>query len=212
MSKSFEQNQDAERIVHALIVRARDGDDEACGELIERWRDYLLMIANEDLDPKIQARIAPSDVVQLSMLEAQQNLKHFRGETAVEFQTWVRRILKNKVVDARRGQLSKKRGGAHPHVDVFDSTAPPPLSDSEATPQTSALLDEQSKLVQTALASLPTEQRDVIRRKTWQDQSFAAIARDLALDENEVRRLWYRAIVQLQKTIRKQFPEFTNEA
>lgn len=195
----------------SMVRRAQDGDELACSDWINRWRDYLLLIANQSLEPSLQVRVAPSDIVQQSMLDAQQNLAKFKGTTEAEFQTWLKRILKNNITDARRGQLSQKRGGRQRHVDLFDSTIQPTISDPQATPQTHALLDERKRIVEQAMEKLPDTERDVIRRKTWDEQSFASIAKELGRTENEIRRIWYRAIIKLQETMSAMFPEAGRE-
>ena len=56
------------------VTTARGGSREALGEALESCRAYLLLVANRELDDDLQAKGAPSDLVQETFLEAQRDL------------------------------------------------------------------------------------------------------------------------------------------
>ena len=62
-----------------LLERARRGDDSALGELLELYRQYLTLLTRARIGRKVQAKIGPSDVVQETLLKAQQAFVQFRG-------------------------------------------------------------------------------------------------------------------------------------
>jgi hypothetical protein len=61
---------------------ARDGSEEALGRVPDRFRPYLLRIANDDLDSALRPKVGPSDLVQQSLLEAQLDFPAFAGASA----------------------------------------------------------------------------------------------------------------------------------
>lgn len=69
-------------------------------EDFERFRSYLMMLANVTIDPRLAGKIGESDIVQQTLLEAHQQFSKFRGNTEAERAAWLRTILANNVKDA----------------------------------------------------------------------------------------------------------------
>ena len=67
-----------------LIDEARGGSALAMGQLMERCRRYLLLVANDSLDSDLRPKVGASDLVQDTFLEAHQDFSHFHGTTERE--------------------------------------------------------------------------------------------------------------------------------
>src|SRR5262245_60244065 len=76
---------------------------------LERYGDYLHLLARIQLDQRLQARLDPADVVQQTLLQAHQSLDLFRGRTETELLAWLRRILTRKLADAARFHRQDRR-------------------------------------------------------------------------------------------------------
>ena len=68
--------------LESWILAARQGNREALGRALSSVRDYLLLVANEELDPALHAKGNASDLVQETFLRAQRGVEAFRGRTA----------------------------------------------------------------------------------------------------------------------------------
>src|SRR5262245_22195718 len=84
------------------IRAARHGSPDALAWLLEQCRPYLLLVANEELESGLRPKVAASDVVQDSMIEAQRDFAQFRGDTQDDLVAWLRRILLHNLADAHR--------------------------------------------------------------------------------------------------------------
>src|SRR4051794_11308786 len=87
----------------SLLLRGSMGDhDEADGRPLERYPDYLLLLARLQLGRRLQAKLDPADLVQETWLKAHQQRQEFRGKTEQEWLAFLRRILANPLAAAVR--------------------------------------------------------------------------------------------------------------
>jgi DNA-directed RNA polymerase specialized sigma24 family protein len=63
------------------------------GQYLDRFRDYLRFLARQQLDPQLQAKLDPSDLVQQTLLEAYRARPRFRPRGDAELAAWLRKIL-----------------------------------------------------------------------------------------------------------------------
>ena len=59
------------------------------GTAFESYRDYLLAIANQKIDPALRTKGGASDIVQETFLEAQRDIGQFTGSTGAELKAWL---------------------------------------------------------------------------------------------------------------------------
>ena len=69
---------------------------------LEHFRSYLLLLARVRLDRRIQSKVAASDIVQQTMLEAHQAIESLRGENSAVQAAWLRQILARNLSNAVR--------------------------------------------------------------------------------------------------------------
>ncbi len=85
------------------------GDPAARREILDTCRDYLLFIANQELDARLQGKCGPSDVVQNAMVKAVEHFDDFKGSSQHALLAWLRQILKNEIIDVRRAYLDAEK-------------------------------------------------------------------------------------------------------
>jgi RNA polymerase sigma-70 factor, ECF subfamily len=193
------------RIV-AWIDEARAGSGDALARLMDFSRQYLLLIANAEWPSDLRAKAGASDLVQETQMEAMAAFGGFRGQTEAELLAWLRQILLHNLQDfARRYTGTDKRrvdrefsldGGSGSQTGLYG------VVDDEPSPSSDLRCRERDQALERALAQMPDDYRQVIVWHHREDCSFEEIGRRLGRSEGAARKLWARAVQQLQERLR----------
>jgi RNA polymerase sigma-70 factor (ECF subfamily) len=187
-----------------LLRQVCQGDRRALGRLLERHRPYLRQLVELRLDPRIRARVDPSDVVQEAQLEAARRLQNDPKPPPVPFRLWLRQLASDRLLMLRRyhigaGRRSVQREVALPErssLQLFGQ-----LVASGPTPSHQLNQRELSRRVRDAVARLPETDREVLLMRTFEGLSFAEVAYVLHLDAAAARQRYGRAMLRLHKLL-----------
>jgi RNA polymerase sigma-70 factor (ECF subfamily) len=194
--------------VKGLLDKAKDGQRDCLGHLLQLYRNYLTILATTQLDRKLRQRMNPSDLVQETMLAAHCDFAKFRGSTEREFLVWLRQILINclhhavdthvkaKMRDVRR-EVSVERANAA--LDRSAAGFAQTLADQGPSPSTSLQQHERAVAFADQLAKLRPQYRDVIVLRNLQGLSFEEVADRMNRKPGSVRMMWLRAIDKLKQ-------------
>ncbi|HEY1599611.1 MAG TPA: sigma-70 family RNA polymerase sigma factor [Pirellulales bacterium] len=187
--------------VQRSIISAQDGSYAAIGQLFDLYRDYLLRVANEELETDLVPKVAASDLVQETFLQAARDFRKFIGTSEGELKAWLRQILIHNLLDAqRRYHHAQKRAVALevPLAGACSSAiARPELASSSPSPSECVVTSEQRELVHAALRRLPPDHAQVIQLRTFAGLPFDLIGDAMGRSGDAVRKLWVRAIERL---------------
>lgn len=187
------------------LAAARSGSREALGEALEACRNYLLLIADRELDADVRVKGGASDLVQETFLEAHRDFGRFQGGSEAELKAWLRQLLLHNLANfARRYRGTAKREvGREVALDAVGSSGPAGGNLVAATPSPSARLIEQEKgeALARALGRLPEDYRRVITLHHQEQRSFEEIAERMQRSVAAVRKLWARALDRLQQEL-----------
>jgi RNA polymerase sigma-70 factor (ECF subfamily) len=183
-------------------------DHEAAGPALERFRAYLHLLARLHLDPRLRAKLAPSDVVQQTLLQAYQGLAGFRGGTDAELAAWLRRILAHNLAHAVRDLGRGKRDVARERsleeaVAASSARLEAWLAAEQSSPSQQAVRNEQLLQLAEALTELPEAQREAVVQHYWQGRSLAEIGEELGRTPAAVAGLLHRGLKQLRSRLQE---------
>jgi RNA polymerase sigma-70 factor, ECF subfamily len=186
--------------LEAWIEAARQGDRDALGRALSSVRDYLLLVANDGLQPALQAKATASDLVQETFLQAQRCVQQFRGRTASEWRHWLRSILiRNMAQDRRRFGATAKRQ-VQREVEVPEKM---PLEEARHvdTPSRNLALRELETALVEGLNRIPDHYREVVTWHHREQLSFEEIGRRHGISAEAARKRWTRALGRLRKEL-----------
>jgi RNA polymerase sigma-70 factor, ECF subfamily len=173
---------------------------------LERFRDYLRLLARIRLGACPTSRIDPSDIVQQTLMEAFVKRDQFRGATNEEHAAWVRRILARNVADALRAQSQRKRDvsrerSLEQQMEESSARLGDWLAHEQSTPSEHAQRHEQAILLADALARIPERQREALVMHYWQGCSLAEISVSLDRSTTAVAGLLKRGLKHLREQL-----------
>ena len=171
-----------------LISRARGGDREAFGALVEQYRDNVYRLAYRMCGNAYDA----DEAAQEAFVAAWRALPNFRGDA--KFSTWLYRLTTNAAIDVMRREKRHKAVGDGEMIEVADD------ADS---PQETVERTEQQEAVQKALATLSEEYREVLLLRYMEELDYAEIAEVLQLSSGTVKSRINRAKAALKTALLK---------
>lgn len=182
-------------------------DDHSALPSLERFRQYLLLVARLQLGNGFRGKLDASDVVQQTLLEAHAQQHAFRGGTEAEQLAWLRRILVHNLADAIRALGRAKRGLAlqrslEAAADESSQRWQAFLADGQTSPSQKAEKNEFLLRLANALESVPAPQREAVVLHHLQGMSLAAVATQLGKSEPAVAGLLHRGLKKLRELLR----------
>jgi RNA polymerase sigma-70 factor (ECF subfamily) len=181
---NVDQTHDGKKVRdEALVRRAKAGDREAFGGLVDRFQAPVYRVVRGILSDPADAE----DVAQEAFLRAYESLPKFRGESG--FFTWLYRIAVNEALRAR-----KRRSFARIEA-VPEAEAPRPETPDEDGPSPAAL--------ERLLGKLSDEFRAIVVLRDLEGLSYQEIAETLEIPMGTVESRLFRARRDLRELWRK---------
>ncbi len=188
-----------------LFHRAKGGSSSAIGNLLDQCRGYLTVIVQQEINQQMRAKIAPSDLVQESLLEAYRGFENFQGTSERELLGWLRKTLLNNCADAVRHYRGTARRAMDRECsldDCSDSDYPRAVVESQSSlPLDKAIRNEQQQRALDGIRQLPERQRRAVMLRNLEAKSFSEIGEALQISTDAARKLWERAIQRLAENL-----------
>lgn len=173
---------------------------------LEQYRHYLHLLARMQLDPRLYAKLDPSDVVQETMLKAHEKREQFRGENDAERAGWLRAILASILAEKLRSFGRQQRDvnlerSLHAQLDQSSARLEKFLADDASTPSVKMMRQEQIRRLADALAALPADQRVAVEMRHLHGCSIAQIVQQTGKTQAAVAGLLRRGVQELRERL-----------
>jgi RNA polymerase sigma-70 factor (ECF subfamily) len=192
-----------------LLERARQGDQQALGNLFARHQDRLRRMVQLRLDRRLQGRIDPSDVLQETYFEVCKGLAEYLRNPSMPFFLWLRWLTGKKLQFLHRHHLGTRMRDAGREVSLYRGAWPQASSVSLAaqllgrstSPSQAAVRAELQIRIQEALNSMDPIDREVLALRHFEQLSNAETAAVLEIGEAAASNRFVRALKRLRKIL-----------
>lgn len=180
----------------ALVLAAKNGDDQAFDILVRRYRSKMLRVAQRFTRNEADAE----DIVQQSFQKAFVHLQQFEGHST--FSTWLTRIAINQALMLLRKRVSIAE---IPLVEQANAGNGATLSldfpDSRVNPEDSCARQEQKEILSAALNKLSPGMRKAIQLREIEELSTKEAARVMGISTLAVKARVFHGRKKIAKSI-----------
>jgi RNA polymerase sigma-70 factor (ECF subfamily) len=175
---------------------------------LERFREYLALLARLHVEPHLRGKLDLSGVVQQTLLEAHQAREQLQGWAQDQQAAWLRRALANNLTDEIRKLATAARDVTRERsleaaLEESSCRLQAWLAADQSSPSQQAQRHEQALRLAEALAELPEAQREALVLQHWHGWSLAQIAAHLDRSPAAVAGLLHRGLQQLRKSLQE---------
>ncbi len=171
-------------------------------------RDRLRRMIGVRLDPRLAARVDPSDVVQETLAEAARKLPHYLRARPVSFYPWLRQMawerlahLHSRHIDVQKRSVGREARWSAGLSDQSVMQLARMLAAPGSSPSAHVAAKELREKVRSALDSLADKDREVLTLRYLEQLSTGEIAEIMGTSKEAVKTRHFRAVQRLQRLL-----------
>jgi RNA polymerase sigma-70 factor, ECF subfamily len=184
-----------------LLQQVCAGEPKAKEQLFARHRSFLRRFVAFRADPRLRARLDPSDLVQETQLEALRRLDDYLANPKLCFRLWLRQLAYDRLLQLRRRHLKAKRRNVERDVHLpEDSSVQLAQQLLSATPEPSVELvkTEVARRVREAVQQLPEADSEIVLLRNFEGLSNQEAAQLLDIKPATASQRYGRALIRLR--------------
>lgn len=169
-----------------LVLRAREGDQKAYADLMQRYKDSIYFMSLKMVNNKDDAM----DLTIETFGKAFENIEKYKPDFA--FSTWLFRIATNNCIDFIR----KKRinmVSIHSLTDDEGEEKQLDIKSDTLNPEETSIKKQQNQAIKLIVDKLPLRYKTLITLRYFDELSYEEIANELDLPLGTVKAQLFRA-------------------
>jgi RNA polymerase sigma-70 factor (ECF subfamily) len=190
--------------IQSLLQRARAGDRQAIAELLAAYRAYLCQFVELRLDPKLRARVDPSDIVQEAQLEAVRRLEDYLAQPPMPFRLWLRQLALDRLLMLHRHHVATARRAVEREIPLPEMSSlllAQQILGAGSTPSQQVNRRELAGRLRQAMAQLADADREILLLRHFEGLSNPEVGQILGLEPGTVSKRHGRAVRRLHKIL-----------
>ena len=183
----------------ALLARARGGDSQAFGELVNQYERKIYRLAKHITQNDEDAE----DVLQEAFLKAYEHLPGFQGNS--KFYTWIVRIAVNEALMKLRKRKGDRTVPLDEPLDTGEEMVKREIAVWEDNPEQRYSREEMQHILDEAVDGLKPDFRTVFVLRDIEELSTEETAETLGISVPAVKSRLLRARLALREKLTRQF-------
>ena len=192
-----------------FLERVAGGETGAWQDLLGECHERLLRMVAVRMDPRLQSRLDPDDILQEVYLDAAQQLPDYLVHPTLPFFLWLRLLTGHWLTRAHRQHLGTQARDAGRDISLNRGGAPAASSAAlaaqllgrEPRPSEAAQRAERKLRIQCALDNLDPVDREVLSLRHFEQLTRAEAAQVLGISEAAAGKRYLRALARLKETL-----------
>ncbi|MDF3076420.1 MAG: sigma-70 family polymerase sigma factor [Sphingobacteriaceae bacterium] len=169
-----------------LVMRAKEGDQKAYAELMQRYKDSIYFMALKMVNNKDNAM----DLTVETFGKAFENIEKYKPDFA--FSTWLYRIATNNCIDfIRKKKLNLV--SINGLVDEEGDDMPLQIKSDTLNPEENSIKKQQNEQIKLIVDKLPSRYKKLIVLRYYEELSYEEIAQQLDLPLGTIKAQLFRA-------------------
>ena len=194
--------------IDELVERATHGDGRATEALFARHRERLRRMVAVRMDPRLAARLDPSDVVQETLVEAIRMLPDYLRRRPLPFYPWLRQLAWQRLMQLHREHVLRQKRSVtreEPRDMLLPDESVAELADrlaaSGTSPSARLVKREMIARVQSAFGELASSDREILILRHLEQLSADEAAEVLEISATAATTRHFRAMQRLHRLL-----------
>lgn len=199
---------DTQEVKLLLSCGSAESRQKTFAGLFQQHRNRLRLMLELRLDPRLQRRIDPSDVIQEAYLEAARRLDAYLKDLPMPFYLWLHRLARQRLLALHRHHFLECRDvcrevriWGEETLETSSAALATHLLREEPSPSGCAVLAEIRAQLREALERLDPVDREVLALRHFEQLSFGEVAKALGIEASAASKRYYRALGRLKKIV-----------
>ena len=193
-----------------LVRCAQSGDRHALEVLMERYYDRVEGLVRIRLGSRLRGLLESGDILQETLIAALERFERFEMRDEGSLIHWLGKLAEHKITDAAEFHAAAKRdpdrcrpllkgpSGDQSTTLIID------LADHESSPSEHAVFAEESALLESCIANLREDYRELILLRNYAGCSWEAVARESGRPSPAAARMMHtKAMIALGKMMHR---------
>jgi RNA polymerase sigma-70 factor (ECF subfamily) len=178
-----------------LVEKAKNGDESAFADLLQRYRDTIFFM----LLKKVSNEIDAEDLTIEAFGKAFNNIHQYTPTFA--FSTWLFKIANNNCIDFLRKQKKRTYSIESYTYDEYERQ-PVEVPTTLLDPEERMIKDQKAELLKDVIKQLKPRYSTLIKLRYYREMSYAEIAEELDIPLGTVKAQLYRSRELLQAMLK----------